>query len=438
MQQATDKPQDQACVDGHVDSRIENSRRLLRTRIARDVVFYVGLAVATVAILSWRRPGQLLHPYIWVEDGTVTLPAYLHHGWLSLFLPVAGYLVLPSKLIFLIAATLSFTRLPELTYWFTILFTFAVVLCVARCPTYLRWPTACAVAMLLIPSNPEVFAVSEYAFWWGTVLVFVSLLWRPEAGKTPLRVLLTVIGGGSSPIIIPLSALFIIRAWLFRTKREYITLASAMALSAAQAGSLLTTENILHGKSNNIAANFNPPVLVEKFFGYFVFWSRHSHVDEWRSVLIGSLVILVLLVVLIRNAKRPNIGASLIGGMLLVAIVASIARVPVNLIHPVLAGPRYFFLPYILLAWLLIQAASVGLVWERIAIAIFLISALHQTLLYGQRHSDPINWEAQLNACKASTTPYNFPIQFDGSSASMWHVTLTSFECRQLQRQSVF
>lgn len=397
-----------------------------------------ALAVVTVGVLIWRRPGQFLHPYVWVEEGTVTLPAYLHHGWLSVFSPVAGYLVIPSKLIFLLSASLSFTHLPELTYWLTLLFTFLVVLSVARCPTYLRWPTVCAIAMLLIPSNPEVFAVSEYAFWWGTVLLFVSLLWRQDARRTPLRVFLTALGGLSSPLVIPLTGLFAVRAWRFRTRHEYVTLATVAIAAAVQTTCLLITHDISHDANHGFSANFDPLLVVAKFFGYFVFWSAHSHVGQGRSVVIGIIVILALLGILARRPRNAGWGSVLLGAMLVIAIASSIVRVPVSIMHPVLAGPRYFFFPYILLAWLLIQAASMGAAWEKLIVTLLLVAALHQTALYGRRHSDPINWRQQLAACSSSAAPYALPIQFDGSRDTLWHVTLTATQCRALQSRSMF
>lgn len=406
--------------------------------MAREAVPYVGLALATIVILIWRRPDQLLHPYVWVEEGTITLPAYLHHGWLSLFYPVQGYLVLPSKLIFLAAATLSFGHLPELTYWFTVIFTFFVVASVARCPTYLRWPVACAMVVLLVPTDAEVFAVSEYAFWWGIVLLLVSLLWRSDARGTSFRAVLTVIGGGSSPLIIPLVSLFIVRAFVFRTKREYVILGIAVAIATVQVLSLLVTGNISHHAGSYGIANLGIPILIEKFFGWFVFWSKHSHIGAWRGVLIGTFVILVLTGISLRNRKKLDTGMHILGGCLIIAIAASVARAPLDSIHPVLAGPRYFFLPYILLAWLLIQAASVGTIWERLLVALLLFSALHQTATYGQRRQDPINWQAEIHACATSPKPYGLPIQFDGWRATTWNVTLSGSECRRLLSRSIF
>lgn len=433
-----DKLQNHAAPDALTHSNSMGRLLLSRSAFKREAVLLAGLAIATVVILIWRRPDQLLYPYIWVEEGTVTLPALIHHGWLSLFYPVQGYLVLPAKLIFLTAATLSFAYLPELTYWFTVLFTFFVVACIARCPTYLRWPAVCAVAVLLIPTDAEVFAVSEYAFWWGILLLLVSLLWQPEARKTGFRGVLTAIGGASSPFIIPLAILFLIRAWLFRTKREYVVCGIALTVAAIQITCLLVTGNISHHAGSSGIANFNVPTLLEKFFGWFVFWSGHSHVGEWRSVLIGAYTVVVLTGISLRNRRKLDAGMFFLASCLIIAIAASVARAPLNSIHPVLAGPRYFFLPYILLAWMLIQVACAGATWERLLIALLLVSALHQTAIYGRRYQDSIDWQAEIHACVASQKAYKLPIQFDGSRETTWKVMLSSDDCKQLLSRSFF
>jgi hypothetical protein len=52
-----------------------------------------GLVGATVVVLFLRRPDQFLSPYIWVEDGTIVLPAFAARGWWSILEPVNGYLI---------------------------------------------------------------------------------------------------------------------------------------------------------------------------------------------------------------------------------------------------------------------------------------------------------------------------------------------------------
>jgi len=400
---------------------------------ANSTLRIIILAAASLAILIYRRPSQFLHPYIWVEEGTITLPHYLHDGWLSLLSPVAGYIVLPAKIIFMLAATISFPHLPMLTYWLTIAFTISVAMSVALCPTYLKWPSVCAIAILLIPTDAEVFAVSEYAFWWGTLLAVVSVLWKSDGGKVALRSLLTLVGGLSSPLIIPLAPIFLFRALRFRTRNETLTFIVALTAAIAQAASILHTGNLAHSDK----VNLDPIILVGKFFGYFVFWSQNSQAAMWQSATIGVALIVALIAITYRHRAKLDVGIPLLAVCLAIAITSTVTRISPDMINPILAGPRYFFFPYIFLAWLLIQAAAVGGIVSRSIIAAIMILTMHQTWVYGQRTHDTIDWRAEIHSCTLAST-YELPIHYDGVRSHAWKVELSGADCRKLISRSMF
>src|SRR5215470_13572876 len=77
------------------------------THASRRLLGTITLLAVWLVILFLRRPDQFFHPYIWVEDGSLTLPGYLHRGWLELFQPLNGFLVFASKLINIVAFRLS-------------------------------------------------------------------------------------------------------------------------------------------------------------------------------------------------------------------------------------------------------------------------------------------------------------------------------------------
>ncbi len=380
------------------------------------------LLLGTFAALAWRRPDQLLHPYVWFEEGTVTLVDYIHHGWLSFFYPVAGYLVLPSKAIFLVAASLSMRHLPNIEYWLTVLFTFGVVACIAKAPTVLRWRYACAMTVLLLPLNPEVYAVSEYAFWWGTILAFLVLLWNPkDEGNLRERLSLLVIGGLSSPMIIPIAAVMAARAAIQRNRVDVLLAVASVAAAGVQFWIMHETA------AHSTIPDLLPFSMVRKFFGYFVVQGPMATDDVLLTC--GVLILVMLTLFTIRRWRDPGIWLLL--ACLGMSIVASVSRAPVAAIHPLLAGPRYFFYPFIFVAWLLIQMAAETGRPERWLAMVALSCALIISLVYGQRRNDRMDWSANLRACAASET-YAMPIQFDGDKTHPWHVTLKGSDCRRL------
>jgi hypothetical protein len=199
----------------------------------------VGL---TFVVLFLRRPDQFLHPYIWDEDGTIILKAYLAHGLSSITEPVGGFYVLATKLLTLTSFKLSFVWAPYLAVYLTTAFTCMVIAAIAFSPTHLAAPFLCAVAVLLVPTDAEVFAVSEYGFWWAGLLLIVALLWDTAPARHQwLRLIYIIIGGLSSPIVAITAGLLTIRAALERRASEYWAAGLAVACAALQSWSVYST-----------------------------------------------------------------------------------------------------------------------------------------------------------------------------------------------------
>src|SRR5512135_1935163 len=152
----------------------------------RTLAVLAAIALGTLFAMILRRPDQWAAPYLWIEEGTVMLPDFAASGWRTLFHPVNGYFLLPSKIILSLSATLSFRWLPEIEYWLTLAFTAGVLAAIAFSPTGLKYRAACALAVLALPLDSEVYAMSSLAFWWGTLLAVLPLLWRREGPQYPL------------------------------------------------------------------------------------------------------------------------------------------------------------------------------------------------------------------------------------------------------------
>jgi hypothetical protein len=156
---------------------IGKERVALIPRILELAIF----SAVTIVALSLRRPDQFRHPYFWVEDGAI-LGAYSERGFASILEPLNGYHVLATRTLDAVAFKLSILHAPEIAVLLVTAFTAAVVVAVAFSPTHLPWPRSCAIALLIVPTDPEVFAVAEYAFWWAGILLFLALLWDNERG----------------------------------------------------------------------------------------------------------------------------------------------------------------------------------------------------------------------------------------------------------------
>jgi len=389
---------------------------------------FIFLALAVFAVLVFRRPDQFLNPYMWAEDGVVNLPQYLAHGWLSLFYPVQGYIILPTKIIFVIAAKLSFLDLPVISYWLTMVFTFCVVAAIAFLPTYLKWPMLCALAVVLVPTDSEVFAVPLYALWWGTLLSVVPLLWREENRPHPLiKTSMVLFGGLSSPMIVGFSILYAFRFIRFRTRTNAFVLTSSVAAACAQIAAILYS-----GRSKLPALSLGVLwAVVRRFFGCYV-----AYRPMLLSIVLGICVFGFFLALLVRHRKELNFGDQLLLGCFVWAILAITIRIPATAIQPI-AGARYFFFPFIFLSWIFLQLAAKGGKTQRLIISVIFLLTLRQTALIGQRFHEKLDWRSEVMNC-AQSDSYELPIHWDGNLKNAWHVKLSGSQCRQLISDSLF
>ncbi|MCG6204147.1 hypothetical protein LPW26_05835 [Rhodopseudomonas sp. HC1] len=394
------------------------------------MLLYGLLAGLTVLVLFVRRPDQFLAPYIWVEDGAKLLPDFLTYGWSSFFMPVQGYLILATKLLTLSSFSISFLHFATVSLAITVISTAAVVVFIAAAPTDLKLKPLCAAVVLLIPTDPEVFAVGEYIFWWAGLLILLALVWTPGGGANWARWFAIGFGGLSSPIILPLSVLFVLRAWRLRGRREeLVTLAVVLAVVAIQASVMLSTTDRV--ASLNVVSWQELRAVIERFFGSFICGS--CEMSGRTRVVMGAVV----LTLIVGASIRMPLTYKLLLLSLLLIVATTIQRNPASILNPYSAGPRYFFYPYVLLSWLLISvAASSTWISLRIGAAAIVGCAIAVGLTHLSRYHTHINWEQQVRSCAASKI-YGLPVHFDGTSAP-WVLQLKGDDCSKMVERSLF
>jgi hypothetical protein len=391
---------------------------------SRPILASATILTLTTLLLFLRRPDQFYAPYIWVEDGTKILPEFIRDGWFSLFYAVNGYQILATRLLTTFSLKASFLYFPIVSLLLTILSTSLVVALISFAPTDLRCKPLCALAALLLPTDPEVLGIGEYIFWWAGLTLFVALIWTPNAAYQWVRMICVGLGGLSSPIIITLLPLFLLRGALLRNKRgEIATLTVAIAATAAQMITMIQTGDHVAAWNSKIWEEI--PSMIEKFFGYYINGS-----GDWNPMIrfsIGS----ALLTLLVLHNRRLSLTFGLLTVSLFLVIITTIQRVPASVAHPYLAGPRYFFYPYIILSWLLIWIGISSRQWMVRTVAVGTVGA---SILWGlptiARHHIHVDWREQVAACAKSET-FNFPIHFDGSK-NMWSIQLSGADCTAL------
>lgn len=417
---------------------------LERERIGRRSVALASLLVAaTVAVLFWRRPDQFFAPMIWAEDSTI-LGDYAAHGWASIVVPIQGYHILSTKLITMSSYQLSFALAPYFALWITVAFTCLVVLAVAFSPTHLRWRPLCALAVLLVPTDGEVFAVSEYSFWWAGILLLLALLW--DSGLPWLRVGYVVLGGLSSPLIGPVAVLLAGRAALERTRASTGIAALAIALAVVQGVTVYFFNTVNAG---DMALELHTlKVASQRLVGFFYVGS--GLLPEYRYSRVGYIMLAMLGTMVWLRRDRLDRHFALLVLIWAAICTLTIVRAPLGKIHPMLSGPRYFFYPFLLMTWAGLWIAAVSGPIVRSILAITYLAALWFAVTYEylpgykyagfQRRHDPVDWGEHVARCAArgDTEKYVMPIHHNGDAKALWPRDLSGAQCRVLVADSIF
>jgi hypothetical protein len=387
------------------------------------------LVVLGLAILFLRRPDQFLHPYVWDEEGKWILKEYVADGWRSLLYPLAGYFIFISRAIVLSGFSLSILDAPQINAVLTFAFTLIVAIAVANSPTALRWRWLCAVSMLLVPSDPEVFGVALYAFWWAGILVLLAVLWRPNARWQWIRNLFLVVGGLSSPLIVPAAALLILRA-LWERNRWAILAAGVGAAAAVVQGKILYTQ--VHAPVLALFSGTYYLALIQKYVGSFFYHAA--------SVGLGIAALCVLVMIAAGARKALTWDFLLLVVVFVVVSVSVSMRMPGGQLGGLTnnTGPRYFFYSYVTLGWILIWlAAASGLRMRAVIGLLFVVSMVTSAPFLSRRH-DPIDWRQNIITCADSSGQFDLPIHYAGSASDMWKLQINGSDCKRLMDQSLF
>jgi len=259
-------------------------------------------------------------------------------------------------------------------------------------------------------------------------------LWNPQGRQLPIvRILMLLVGGLSSPLVIILTALYAVRAALVRTRFAWLDL----GVAAFAAGVQYSVMPMTSGSTLATIALIPKAMFVRKFFGYFIYVPAQYATHEGATLFAGVTLLLALIFCAWRYRRDLNAAFYILFAACLLAALASSIRQPLIQLHPALAGPRYFFLPFAFLFWAVLQLFAVKAALPRIIAVATLALVARNALDVGQRDSDKFDWRANVDAC-AAADQHEFPIGYDGRAVAAWKVTLRGDDCRRLVANSWF
>lgn len=387
------------------------------------------LGVLFLGLLASRRWEQFTSPQVWCEDGRI-ISGFIANGWREFLLPVNGYLILVPKIITRLSLAVSVYYYPIVSTVLACLFSAGVGLAVAFSPTRLRGRVACALSLFLVPSDAEVFGLPLYTLWWAPVLLLLLALWDERRPCLGLRLLFVAAGGLSSPFILVVWPVLCLRAlWLRRLGAEKAVALAATLVSAVQVKFILGGAHMELPPGSSFLA-----YVVPKFCGWFLF----GNFSEASAVLwpAGFLVMAMIAAFWIEGRSSPT--AWILVYLYCGGVASSIFRNDPAALHPIRGGPRYFFFPFILTFWMLIQLLlATEKKWLRTSIGIAVATAVVNALPAWTRHHDDLCWAEHLASARLFSE-YEIPIESDGHRFRAWSIDESGKTWNHLVREDVW
>jgi len=368
-----------------------------------------------------------MHPNVWDEDGTQNLPGFITSGISDLLTPVSGYLILVPKLITMLSASMSFVLYPFLSTllaWCFALFVFVVI---AQAPMRLAGGVFLAVACMLIPSDPEVFGLPLYTFWWSALLLFVLIFWDANSSSQSFRAVLLFFASLSSPVCLVTLPLFMGRAAIFKKRPTELKLAILAALCVGiQLWAMWPISKLAPLDLPRL------PQIIPVFLGGYTIGNILPRF-KW---MLGCLTLAYIGTGVVRNRSSRVLWGLVY--LWVVSVLMSSARVDVCYLDQALRGPRYFLFPFIILSWLLLQfAISDKSQWIRwLGAGLLVLGGVNALPVLG-RHQDDLDWRGHVYSA-IQFSEYALPIHYDGNAALSWSLPMSGSVCADLLGRDPF
>src|ERR1039458_4540129 len=173
--------------------------------------------------------------------------------------------------------------------------------------------------------------------------------------------------------------------------------------------------------------------MIPRFFGNYVLGNLWDN----RTLLwiIGSVTFAFILAAMLWKGKQPLIPFLLF--LCLCAIIMSGLRNPLNILNPRDGGPRYFFYPYVLISWMLVNVAvmSKHIFFKAIGSIMLLLAFANVFPVLARDHLN-LHWTNHI-ASAIHFDRYILPIEYDGINEP-WHLPITGNQVRAFLATDLF
>jgi len=312
-----------------------------------------------VALLVARKPWALHTPQLHAEDGSVFLQQDDQLGTAALLVPYQGYLhTLPRLVAWLASHTADPAWWPAIYNGASFLITAALLARFASPRLDVPGKPWLVLAFALVAHTGEVFFNATNLQWLTAFFLLLQVLMAPPAtwAQRAVDLMILVLIGLTGPFAIVFLPLFAWRAWRDRTPDGLAMLVVVAACAGVQTWFLAHAGLQLEAQS--------PPFVAGMFFA--ILGSRLWLWPVLGAKLTGGLPVVALgilgvaaLAALTWWALRPHprrlLRAQIVVATVLITMACVFRLRPDTWETPNLVnGDRYFYIPRVLVAWLLI------------------------------------------------------------------------------------
>ena len=395
------------------------------------------LAIAVYVIRSGR---QFSSPELWAEE-VVLLNGIANKGVLTVLKPISGQF-LPISTVPVAIGSVWLTYLPWLLSASALL-TFAATSSLFAFGNSTLFPPATQrwipLGLALIPIGPEVIGVGLYNFWWVGLWPVAVLTWRIESRKRHALGMVVVGAAALTSLAASLAAIvFIALGTGYRSRRMLLIGLAAIPGLLIQSVCAINGERVSesnHPLSASIADGLH---MIGRFPWTRLQWfgqPKWPLVEPRRLTAMTGLALCLLIGVASFPVVKEK--AQALRGLLSFLILytgISIGARPGATLHPIVAGPRYFFLPWTVLILSLFALAF----WSGFAVNVrfaaglaLFMGAMAWTVVFSRPvPSAPVNWRKSLQECATNPLPSSFLYAQEDGFQPLWKYEFRSEWCR--------
>ncbi len=371
------------------------------------------------SVFLFRVSDTVLHPQFWAEDGSIFFQDAYCVGGASIIKPYNGYYHLIPRLTALFANQFDPLYAPAIYCGVAVILTFLVLYLALSPRLSLPFKPLLALLIVIIPNGDEVYANITNTQWYLAIGVLLVIIMKPSNTKFHLflETLFVFVAGLTGPFVLLLMPVFIAKVWLNRSlpeerQRSTALMIAAFATSVLQAYALSISNIPTPGDISELPHDFSgnlsllSVVLFMHLFFPFIYIIDHFYhalfIDMAFTplVTISSITLILAVSVFIYSLVRGDykfekIAIAYFGAIVLAASLYKIRGMMLDLLQDKAAN-RYFFIPSIMLCWLLVLLLKDKLLrYVSMILIVFLISSA--AVDFRRKPFDNLNWPLWAN-----------------------------------------